>query len=152
MGALSEQKRVVQGRNSKTLRHVARARYQATQPAAPTIRELGEDRNPRILVVLRAARWLLVLDGWAQPPAGWLGEALPGWTLDAAISSAGHSGIESEWTRHLIRKIIGHHNIPAWNDHVFRTKTEVLGVLDRAIEQMGGRAPRRGGWTVGVRT
>lgn len=69
-----------------------------------------------------------------------------GWLTWKAISEAGEGGITAEYARRLVRRVIGHHDIPGWDAHAFRTKAERLRVLGAACVLAGGKPPQRGGW------
>jgi len=112
----------------------------------------------RALVVLRQAV-KLVRSGWVQNfhllfPAGTrVPDSGPVWPLWRALATG---DIRAEYARRVIRRVIGHHDIPGWESHPYRTRGEVLLVLALAIEMCGGRPsrpPRRGGWSIsGVTT
>ena len=53
------------------------------------------------------------------------------------------------YTRSLLAKTIGHHNLVAWEEHPYRTRAHIFELLDRAIETEEGVRPRVGGWKVG---
>lgn len=107
-----------------------------------------EEQRAAALAVLRKAHDL-VRRGWVQRASG--GEDAEGrWrvSLYGAVAEASGGDIRGEYARRVLRRLAGTSDLVAWNDHPFRTQREVLSLLERAVAECGGMAPRRGGWRV----
>lgn len=146
---------VAAGSRRASTEHSARSVSGAVLGALPTIWSGLESANDGIIRVLRSARTLLSRDGWSQRPHDAGHPAVPpsvrGWALYEALrpyEGSAAAWIAVEGARRAIRKVIGSANIPGWHDHPYRTKAEVISVIDRAIADLGGRRPGRGSWTV----
>ena len=112
----------------------------------------------RLAVPVLKAAWALLRSGWCRGDfavdadgvrMGFRrGQVATAWTLSAAISAAGSAGIESEYARQLLRRLLHEHDLVRWNNHPTRTKAQVLSLLERAVTVADGRVRLRGGWRV----
>lgn len=125
----------------------------------PTVisRRLGVDESSLLRTLVVARR--LISHGWCQR-AVYTDEAghtncaevqVPTrWSLMGALRAAGGGELVGEYAIRMVRQSSGIFDLGRWNDSPVRTKSQVLAVLDVAVEAAGGRPRRRGGWGVGA--
>lgn len=110
-----------------------------------------------VLAVLREGRRILREVGWspgvfavgAEGHAWWMSSSdIKAYSLVGAIQTAAFGGIAAYHARRLLSKYVG--DLVQWEQHPLRKKREVMRLLERAIDELEDRPPRRGGWSITV--
>jgi hypothetical protein len=128
---------------------------------AGQLRSLAEsartEKQALALQVLLSARALVSL-GWS-PLADARSHSVDSlgrkrWSLLGAILASQQTqfGWEQELARSALREVLSVYSLADWERQPGRSLSDVLHFVDRAIRALGGKPPRRGGWTVSERS
>ena len=113
-----------------------------------------EEQDRLAAPVLRAAL-ALVRSGWCRSASAvdasgreclYPKQRPVAWSLYGAVAE--HGGIEAEYARRVLRRLLFDHDLVAWNNFPTRKRGEVLALLERAVKVASGRAQHKGGWSV----